>query len=103
MAYGACSQMSHAEFQDFVRPDNEIGQILQSHFIALLLVIRPIVAPFQGISRRLRKINDNMSFPMRKYIEWPISVQTAAEEIENAGETLGESNFEDVRERQELE
>ena len=95
--------MSHAEFQDFIRPGNEIGLILQSHFIALLLIIRPIVAPVQGIGRRLRSINDNVSFPMRKYIEWPISVQAAVEEIESARETLLESKFEDVCEGQELE
>lgn len=88
MGYVAFSQMSHADFQHFISPANDIGQVLQSHFFALQLVMGSVTtSPYGGIDRWLNTIN-NISIPMRKYIEWPISVQAEVEAIRNIRDTV---------------
>lgn len=89
MGYMAFSQMSHNEFQHFISPSNDIGQILQYHFIALQLVMGPVTtSPYDGIGRWLKTIH-NISVPMRKYVEWPISVQADFEATRNLRDVAG--------------
>ncbi len=83
--YGTFShQMNHEDFQHFIDPANEIGQLLQSHFVAVQLLLSPITvhelgerkpeAPNNESIRWLGAIFQRVTPRMGKFFEWPISV-----------------------------
>ena len=81
--------MRHEEFRDFTDPTNEVGKLLQSHFVALQLVMAPISKIALGedgstlsenggdrsTARWLRTMHLNIPQKMLEYYEWPISVE----------------------------
>lgn len=81
--------MSHEDFQHFINPANEIGQLLQSHFVAVQLLLTPITVhemgdrkpekPNNGVNRWLGAILERVSPQMREFFEWPISVAEGVE------------------------
>jgi hypothetical protein len=74
--------ISHADFQAFIDPSNPIGQLLQSHLIAIQSFLTPIGLGIQtgrksshfmhGLIRWLDTIHTNIAPGMRPYYEWPI-------------------------------
>jgi len=83
--YGIFSHtMSHENFQHFIDPANEVGQLLQSHFVAVQLLLSPITVhelgkrepemPNNESSHWLDAIHQRVTPQMRKFFEWPISV-----------------------------
>lgn len=89
--YGVFSwKMSHEDFQSFINPDNVVGQLLQSHFVAVQNILTPITIVERtfrevpdtnpgGKARWLDVIHNNIKPGMRKYFEWPIAITEAAE------------------------
>jgi hypothetical protein len=86
--YGAFSyHMSHSDFQDFINPSNPIGPLLQSHFIAVQLLLSPITinelgdrkpsGPSEGAVRWLSAIHRHVPPQMMKYVAWPIAAAEA--------------------------
>ena len=77
-------KMSHEDFQHFIDPANEVGQLLQSHFVAVQLLLSPISvhelgdrkpeSPNNESSGWLGAIHQRITPRMRKFFEWPISV-----------------------------
>ena len=81
--------MSHEEFCDFTDSRNEVGKLLQSHFIALQLIMAPISKIALGEERLLwlengedkstpcwlRTMHLNIPQHMLDYYAWPISVE----------------------------
>jgi hypothetical protein len=80
-------KMSHEDFQHFIDPANEVGQLLQSHFVAVQYLISPISIHEMGErkpeptinessqgSRWLGAIHQRVTPRMREFFEWPISV-----------------------------
>lgn len=83
--YGNFSyMMSHEEFQHFIDPANEVGQLLQSHFIAVQFLLSPITIREMGERKGEKPIDDTCHWlgpihrrvtpRMREFFEWPISV-----------------------------
>ena len=82
--------MTQENFQDFINPENEIGQLLQSHFVALQFLLSPITwnqmgarlssFPTRDIGRWLKDIHARIPHHMRKYHMWPISVSEALQD-----------------------
>src|SRR5271155_852781 len=83
--YGIFSYtMSHEDFQHFIDPTNEVGQLLQSHFVAVQFLLSPISVhelgerkpetPTGESNRWLGAIHERVTPRMRKYFEWPIFV-----------------------------
>lgn len=77
--------MAHEDFQHFINPSNEIGQLLQSHFVAVQLLLSPITVnemgdkkptrpPSNESTRWLSAIHQRVTPHMRQYFEWSISV-----------------------------
>lgn len=76
--------MNHEDFQHFINPANEVGQLLQSHFVAVQFLLSPISAhelgerkpetPTHESVRWLSAIHQRATPRMRKFFEWPISV-----------------------------
>ena len=88
--YGLFSRgMRHEEFRDFTDPTNEVGKLLQSHFVALHLIMAPISKVALGedgstwpgneedrsTARWLSTMHLNIPQKMLEYYEWPISVE----------------------------
>lgn len=82
--------MTHEEFQDFINPDNEVGQLLQAHFIAVQLLLVPITinelgprrpeALSYGHSGWLNVILGKIPRHMVKYYAWPLSASKLLQE-----------------------
>jgi hypothetical protein len=76
--------MSHKDFQHFIDPTNEVGQLLQSHFVAVQLLLSPISVhelgdrkpekPTNESTRWLDAIHQRVTPRMKEFFEWPISV-----------------------------
>jgi hypothetical protein len=76
--------MTHEEFQHFIDPANEIGQLLHAHFVAVQLLLSPITVrelgdrkpekPTNESRRWLGAILERVSPQMQEFFEWPISV-----------------------------
>jgi hypothetical protein len=81
--------MSHIDFQTLVDPSNPVGQLLQSHLIAVQTLMTPIgldergarkAAQFvNGMIRWLGAIHANIEPGMSRYFKWPIE---RAEEVQ---------------------
>jgi hypothetical protein len=75
-------RLSHAEFLTLIDPSNLVGQLLQSHLVAVQTLLVPISpderssrkAPqfLNGMVRWLEVLHANIEPRMRSYIEWPI-------------------------------
>jgi hypothetical protein len=81
--------MTHDEFQHFINPTNEIGQLLQAHFVAVQILLSPITAremgdrkpekPSNESKRWLGAILDRVSPQMQEFFEWPTYVAKGVE------------------------
>jgi hypothetical protein len=77
--------MSHEDFQDFIDPANEVGQLLQSHFVAVQLLLSPITihelgdrkfdSPNNPSIRWLGAIFQRVTPLMREFHKWPMFVE----------------------------
>jgi hypothetical protein len=82
--YGMFFAMTHDEFQHFINPANEIGQLLQAHFVAVQFLLSPITVrelgdrkpekPTNESVRWLHAILRRVSPQMQEFFEWPASV-----------------------------
>ena len=73
--------MSHADFQTLIDASNPVGQLLQSHLIAVQTLMNPVGLDEQGdrkasqlvsgMVRWLGAIHANIEPGMRRYFEWP--------------------------------
>jgi hypothetical protein len=81
--------MTHDEFQHFINPANEIGQLLQAHFVAVQILLSPIAACEKG-DRKPEKLSneckrwfgailDRVSPQMQEFFEWPTYVAKGVE------------------------
>jgi hypothetical protein len=74
-------QMSHADFQTLIDASNPVGQLLQSHLIAVQTLMNPVSLDERsdrkalqlvgGMVRWLGVIHANVEPGMRRYFEWP--------------------------------
>jgi hypothetical protein len=81
-------QISHAEFLAMIDPSHVVGQLLQSHMVAIQTLITPIKPNeragrtnlhfAKGLVRWLEVAHANIDPRMRSYYEWPIK---RAEEV----------------------
>lgn len=80
--------MSHEDFQHFIDPENEVGQLLQSHFVAVQLLLTPITIHELG-ERKFESTNNpsirwfgaifqRVTPLMREFYKWPMSVEEGA-------------------------
>jgi hypothetical protein len=101
-AYGLFSyHINHAEFQTFIDPSNPIGQLLQSHLVAVQTLIIPIGLDeragkkesrlVNGMIRWLGWIHANIEPGMRSYFEWPIKRAKEVQELYQRGGVLTEA------------
>jgi hypothetical protein len=76
--------MSHEDFQHFIDPANEVGQLLQAHLVAVHLLLTPITVhqlrerkpeiPSSESVRWLGAIFRRITPRMLQFFEWPMSV-----------------------------
>ncbi|KAI5462071.1 hypothetical protein BGZ63DRAFT_403337 [Mariannaea sp. PMI_226] len=77
--------MSQEEFSHFINPSNEVGKLLQTHFVALRLIMTPIISKEsfgrkvstvveadKTMSQWLGTLVKDVKPDMKKYFEWPI-------------------------------
>jgi hypothetical protein len=74
--------ISHADFQTFIDPSNSVGQLLQSHLVAIQTLMTPVIQDEQRyiktsqlVNRMIRwlgVIHANVEPGMRSYFDWPI-------------------------------
>lgn len=74
--------ISHADFQTFIDPSNPVGQLLQSHLVAIHTLMTPVSIGGQvdrkatqlvnGMVRWLGAIHANIEPGMRRYYDWPV-------------------------------
>ena len=86
--------MSHDEFAEFTNPANDVGKLLQAHFVAMQLIMTPISKveyvgrPSRAQSpepsrvnndgttvRWLKALHRNIPPHMLKYYEWPLFIE----------------------------
>lgn len=82
--YNIASRWSHDEFQAFIDPSNAIAQILQAHFIAIQVILTPILYPkavgFEGLDvptatmGSIEVMYRNLPNHLRHHVEWPRQV-----------------------------
>jgi len=75
-------RISHAEFLTLIDPSNLVGQLLQSHLVAVQTLMAPISLDkrgsrkswqfVNGMVRWLEVLHANIEPRMRIYFEWPI-------------------------------
>jgi hypothetical protein len=95
--------MSHADFQNLVDPSNPVGQLLQSHLIAVQTLLTPIgldergsrkaAQLVSGMVRWLGVIHANIEPGMRRYLLWPIERAEEVRQLLSAQESIGGSRF----------
>jgi hypothetical protein len=81
--------MSNENFQNFINPANEIGQLLQSHFVTLQFLLEPITVNELGDRRPstpsyrsnpwLTAIHKRIPRHLMDYYKWPLAVTKAVE------------------------
>jgi hypothetical protein len=74
--------ISHAEFLTLIDPSNLVGQLLQSHLVAVQTLIGPVLLDERGSRKAVQFVNGmvrwlevlhaNIEPRMRSYFEWPI-------------------------------
>jgi hypothetical protein len=77
-------EMDHETYAGFIHPQNELGLLLLSHFVAIELILSPIyarewrgrvmVVPMNGVIDWVARINDEISPSLRHYLKWPNSI-----------------------------
>jgi hypothetical protein len=75
-------RISHADFLTLINPSNIVGQLLQSHLVAVQTLIAPVILDergsrkasqfVNGMVRWLDVLHANIEPRMRSYFEWPI-------------------------------
>jgi hypothetical protein len=75
-------RISHADFQSFIDPSNSVGQLLQSHLVAIQTFMTPVILDerpdvkasqlVNGMIRWLGVIHANIEPGMGSYFDWPI-------------------------------
>jgi hypothetical protein len=75
-------RISHAEFLTLIDPSNLVGQLLQSHLVAVQTLMTPVVLDERGsrkasqfangMVRWLDVLHANIEPRTRSYFEWPI-------------------------------
>ncbi len=79
--------MTQEQFNEFSNPTNNVGKLLQSHFVAVQLLLQPVTVnelagrepstPSGGTVRWLGNIHSSIEEGMRGFYEWPISMAEA--------------------------
>jgi hypothetical protein len=87
--YGFFAQdMSHEDFREFTDPTNDVGRLLQSHLVALHVIMKPILRIVQYGRRAsgskgddeqnnacwLKAIHAKIPSSLKPFYEWPISI-----------------------------
>lgn len=75
-------RINHAEFVTLIDPSNLVGQLLQSHLVAVQTLVAPVILDerggrkasqfVNGMVRWLDVLHANIEPRMRSYFEWPI-------------------------------
>jgi hypothetical protein len=75
-------RISHTEFLNLIDPSNLVGQLLQSHLVAVQTLIAPIILDersnrkhlqfVNGMVRWLEVLHANIEPKTGSYFEWPI-------------------------------
>ncbi|KAM3084367.1 hypothetical protein ACMFMG_001527 [Clarireedia jacksonii] len=60
--------MSHEDFRDLTRPTNDVGNLLLAHFVALQLIMTPIIR-VEGLPRNTR-FNSREDIHIGKTVKW---------------------------------
>jgi hypothetical protein len=91
--------MSHEDFQWFINPANGIGQLLQSHFVVIQLLLSPITVHERGLRKRAKPTNSSLRWlegiyrnipeNMRQYFAWPMFTGDTVQ-VQQASRELGE-------------
>lgn len=84
--------MNNEEFCDFTDSTNVVGKLLQSHFVALQLVMAPIskialsktaseeaVDTISG-ARWLGSLHRNIPEHMLEFVQWPLAIEKEAQQ-----------------------
>ena len=86
--YNLFIMMPHENFRDFIDPENEVGRLLQAHFVALQLIMTPITNS-ERVSRKvpddpeeknksvgwLLGLHANIPPRLLKYYEWTMWIE----------------------------
>lgn len=79
--------ISFEQFREFANPQNEVCKLLQAHFIALQVVMKPIVKKEEegrevpteagdgNATRWLSGLHRNIRMDMRPYYQWTLAVE----------------------------
>jgi hypothetical protein len=82
--------MTHEDFREFTDPANNVSKLLQSHLVALQLIMAPIwknespgreqattseSSPSRTTVCWLVALHSNIPQHMRKYYDWPIFIE----------------------------
>ena len=72
-------------FQEFIAPDNSVARLLIAHFLAIQMVVGPIVdreyagrarvMPVRGHNDWISTLYRNCPIGLRRYMEWPVAVK----------------------------
>jgi hypothetical protein len=86
--YGLFMMMSHEDFRYFTNPANDIGKLIQAHFIAMQMIMTPItlgvekkdrktaIAGPQGSTKKwLTTIHADIPPHLRDYFEWTLWIE----------------------------
>jgi hypothetical protein len=93
--------ISHADFQTFIDPSNSVGQLLQSHLVAIQTLMTPVVLDerldikasqlVNGMIKWLGVIHANIEPGMRSYFDWPIKRANDVQEWHQCERALAEA------------
>ena len=82
--------MESEDFNDFIRQDNVVGRILIAHFIAIQIVVRPIIdrewagrkrsTPLRCHLGWIDSVYDTLPVEKRRFISWPLAIAESVEE-----------------------
>jgi hypothetical protein len=79
--------MDSGMFEDFIDPNNTVASILISHFLALQLVVSPIInrewagrkrsTPLRNHLDQIHYASKDVPAAYRQYVDWPLAIADA--------------------------
>src|ERR1700710_3036764 len=85
--YHGIIQMDTQRITDFIDPWNHVARILISHFLAIQMVVSPIIdrelshrtryTPLRSLLNWINLIYDGCPAHLRPYMEWPKAIKDA--------------------------
>ena len=85
MVYQGILKMEPQMFQEFISPENSVARLLIAHFLAIQMVIAPIVdreynersrsMPARGHMDWISSLCNDCPGHLKKYMQWPIAVK----------------------------